>query len=93
MISASNPRPLIGVSASVHDFGDYGGVGVHRPVLDGGGLPVALPQLVDAIGPACLHGDVAPARKAPQDTDAEQDSDSPSSGSPHGRHMAGRRSS
>ena len=25
--------PLIGVSASLHDFGDYGGVGVHRPVL------------------------------------------------------------
>ncbi|HZE03717.1 MAG TPA: gamma-glutamyl-gamma-aminobutyrate hydrolase family protein, partial [Solirubrobacteraceae bacterium] len=47
----SRGRPLIGVSASVHDFGDYGGVGVHRPVLDAGGLPVALPQLVDAIGP------------------------------------------
>ena len=42
--------PLIGVSASVHDFGDYGGVGVHRPLLDAGGLPVALPQLVDAVG-------------------------------------------
>jgi gamma-glutamyl-gamma-aminobutyrate hydrolase PuuD len=44
--------PLIGVSASLHDFGDYGGVGVHRPILDAGGLPMALPQLVDAIGPA-----------------------------------------
>jgi putative glutamine amidotransferase len=44
--------PLIGVSASLHDFGDYGGVGVHRPVLDAGGLPMALPQLADAIGPA-----------------------------------------
>jgi putative glutamine amidotransferase len=44
-------RPLIGVSASVHDFGDYGGVGVHRPLLDAGGLPVALPQLVDAVTP------------------------------------------
>jgi putative glutamine amidotransferase len=44
-------RPLIGVSASVHDFGDYGGVGVHRPVFDAGGLPVALPQLVDAVEP------------------------------------------
>ncbi len=44
-------RPLIGVSASVHDFGDYGGVGVHRPLLDAGGLPLALPQLVDAVGP------------------------------------------
>ncbi len=45
-------RPLIGVSASLHDFGDYGGVGVHRPLLDAGGLPMALPQLVDAVGPA-----------------------------------------
>lgn len=43
--------PLIGVSASVHDFGDYGGVGVHRPLLAAGGLPVALPQLLDAVGP------------------------------------------
>ena len=42
-------RPLIGVSASVHDFGDYGGVGVHRPLLDAGGLPVTLPQVVDAV--------------------------------------------
>jgi putative glutamine amidotransferase len=40
------------VSASLHDFGDYGGVGVHRPILDAGGLPMALPQLLDAIGPA-----------------------------------------
>lgn len=44
--------PLIGVSASLHDFGDYGGVGVHRPVLIAGGLPMTLPQLPDAIGPA-----------------------------------------
>ena len=44
-------RPLIGVSASVHDFGDYAGVGVHRPLLDAGALPMALPQLVDAVGP------------------------------------------
>lgn len=44
-------RPLIGVSASVHDFGDYGGVGVHRPLLAAGALPVALPQLLDAVAP------------------------------------------
>lgn len=44
--------PLIGVSASVHDFGDYAGVGVHRPLLAAGGLPMTLPQLADAIGPA-----------------------------------------
>jgi hypothetical protein len=42
-------RPLIGVSASMHDFGDYGGVGVHRPLLDAGGISVVLPQLVDAV--------------------------------------------
>ena len=52
MSRGSQQRPLIGVSASLHDFGDYGGVGVHRPLLDAGGLPVALPQLADAIGPA-----------------------------------------
>ncbi|HLY51069.1 MAG TPA: gamma-glutamyl-gamma-aminobutyrate hydrolase family protein [Solirubrobacteraceae bacterium] len=45
-------RPLIGISASLHDFGDYGGVGVHRPVLAAGGLPVTLPQLTSAIEPA-----------------------------------------
>jgi gamma-glutamyl-gamma-aminobutyrate hydrolase PuuD len=28
-----NHRPLIGISASLHDFGDYGGVGVQRPLL------------------------------------------------------------
>lgn len=44
--------PLIGVSASVHDFGDYGGVGVYRPLLDAGALPMAMPQLVEAVGPA-----------------------------------------
>jgi putative glutamine amidotransferase len=45
-------RPLIGVSASLHDFGDYGGVGVHRPLLEAGALPVTLPQVGEAIGPA-----------------------------------------
>lgn len=41
--------PLIGVSASVHDFGDYGAVGVQRPLHAAGGLPVMLPQLPEAI--------------------------------------------
>jgi putative glutamine amidotransferase len=41
--------PLIGVSASAHDFGDYGAVGVQRPLHAAGGLPVTLPQLPDAI--------------------------------------------
>ena len=43
------PVPLIAVSASQHDFGDYGGVGVQRPVLAAGGIPMTLPQLPDAI--------------------------------------------
>jgi putative glutamine amidotransferase len=42
-------RPLIGVSASLHDFGDYGGVGVQRPLFAAGALPLTLPQLPDAI--------------------------------------------
>jgi putative glutamine amidotransferase len=42
-------RPLIGISASFHDFGDYGAVGVQRPLLAAGGLPVTLPQLPEAI--------------------------------------------
>jgi putative glutamine amidotransferase len=45
-------RPLIGVSASLHDFGDYGGVGVHRPLLAAGGLPLTLPQLKEAAAAA-----------------------------------------
>jgi putative glutamine amidotransferase len=43
--------PLIGVSISLHDFGDYGAVGVHRPVALAGGLPVVLsriPETLDA---------------------------------------------
>jgi putative glutamine amidotransferase len=46
-------RPLlIGISASLHDFGDYGGVGVQRPLLAAGAVPLTLPQLVEAIDPA-----------------------------------------
>ena len=48
----ASERALIGVSASLHDFGDYGGVGVQRPLLAAGGLPLTLPQLPEAIGPA-----------------------------------------
>lgn len=45
-------RPLIGVSQSFHDFGDYGGVGAQRPLLLCGALPVTLPQLHEVIQPA-----------------------------------------
>lgn len=42
-------RPLIGVSASLHDFGDYGGVGVQRPLHAAGATPLMLPQLPEAV--------------------------------------------
>jgi len=44
--------PLIGVSQSFHDFGDYGGVGVQRPLMMCGGLPLTLSQLPEGIEPA-----------------------------------------
>jgi putative glutamine amidotransferase len=44
-------RPLIGVSASAHDFGDYGAVGVQRPLHAAGGLAMTLPQLPIDVGP------------------------------------------
>lgn len=40
---------MIGISASVHDFGDYGGVGVQRPLHRAGAVPLTLPQLPEAI--------------------------------------------
>jgi putative glutamine amidotransferase len=42
-------RPLVGISASFHDFGDYGAVGVPRPLVLGGALPVILPRVLDAL--------------------------------------------
>ncbi|MEA2291432.1 MAG: putative glutamine amidotransferase [Solirubrobacteraceae bacterium] len=41
--------PLVGISASFHDFGDYGGVGVPRPLVLGGAIPVLLPRVLDAL--------------------------------------------
>jgi putative glutamine amidotransferase len=41
--------PVIGVSASLHDFGDYGGVGVQRPLFACGGVPLMLPHLPEAV--------------------------------------------
>jgi putative glutamine amidotransferase len=43
---------VIGISASVHDFGDYAGVGVQRPILAAGGIPVTLAQLSGGIDAA-----------------------------------------
>ncbi len=45
-------RPLIGVSASLHDFGDYGGVGIQRPLFEAGAMPVMLAQLPEGIDAA-----------------------------------------
>jgi putative glutamine amidotransferase len=47
-----SPRVLIGVSASLHDFGDYGGVGVQRPLVAAGGVPVTFAQIPEAIDDA-----------------------------------------
>jgi gamma-glutamyl-gamma-aminobutyrate hydrolase PuuD len=40
---------LVGISASFHDFGDYGAVGVPRPLVRGGVVPVILPRVLDAL--------------------------------------------
>jgi putative glutamine amidotransferase len=42
-------KPVIGVSGGYHDFGDYLGVGYHRPVALAGGVPIILPQFDDAV--------------------------------------------
>ncbi len=38
-------KPIIGVSSSFHDFGDYQGVGFHRPIVLAGAVPVILPRV------------------------------------------------
>jgi putative glutamine amidotransferase len=64
-------RVLIGVSSSLHDFGDYGGVGFQRPLLAAGAVPMTLPQMpeaidaaLDEVGGVVLAGgrDIDPAR-------------------------------
>ena len=37
-------KPVIGLSLSLHDFGEYGGVGFQRPVALAGGVPLTLPR-------------------------------------------------
>jgi putative glutamine amidotransferase len=41
-------KPVIGVSTSFHDFGDYLGVGYHKPIALAGGVPVILPRLAES---------------------------------------------
>jgi putative glutamine amidotransferase len=43
------PKPVIGLSVSFHDFGDYQGVGFTRPIARAGGIPVTLPRLVESL--------------------------------------------
>jgi putative glutamine amidotransferase len=52
MAGTVDRRPLIGVSISFHDFGDYGAVGVHRPLVLAGGLPMILTRVPQALGDA-----------------------------------------
>jgi len=40
---------LVGISASFHDFGDYGAVGVPRPLARAGLVPVILPRVPAAL--------------------------------------------
>src|SRR4051812_10009946 len=42
-------KPLIGVSSSFRDVGDYLGEGYQRPIAMAGGLPMTLPRLPDAV--------------------------------------------
>jgi putative glutamine amidotransferase len=49
-------KPLIGVSVSFHDFGDYQGVGFQRPIALAGGLPLILSRVdgsLDDVLDAC----------------------------------------
>jgi putative glutamine amidotransferase len=38
-------KPVIGLSLGLHDFGDYAGVGVQRPLALAGGVGLALPRV------------------------------------------------
>jgi putative glutamine amidotransferase len=38
-------KPVIGLSLSLHDFGEYGGIGFQRPVALAGGVPLTLPRV------------------------------------------------
>jgi len=42
-------KPVIGVSVSFHDFGDYQGVGFQRPIALAGGVPVTLPRVEESL--------------------------------------------
>jgi putative glutamine amidotransferase len=45
-------KPLIGLSVSFHDFGDYQGVGFQRPIALAGGVPLTLPRVPESLDDA-----------------------------------------
>jgi putative glutamine amidotransferase len=47
-----SPKPLIGLSLSFHDFGDYQGVGFQRPIALAGGVPLTLPRTPESLDDA-----------------------------------------
>ena len=49
MAAGHHERPLIGISASYHDFGDYGAVGVPRPLALAGAVPMILPRVPEVL--------------------------------------------
>jgi putative glutamine amidotransferase len=46
---STGAKPLIGLSLSFHDFGDYQGVGFQRPIALAGGLPFTLPRVAESL--------------------------------------------
>jgi putative glutamine amidotransferase len=44
-MSSVTVKPVIGLSLSLHDFGDYGSVGFQRPLALAGGVGLALPRV------------------------------------------------
>jgi putative glutamine amidotransferase len=42
-------KPLIAVSVSYHDFGDYQGIGFQRPIALVGGVPLILPRVEESL--------------------------------------------
>jgi putative glutamine amidotransferase len=49
---SARTKPLIGLSVSFHDFGDYQGVGFQRPIALAGGVPFTLPRTIESLDDA-----------------------------------------
>jgi putative glutamine amidotransferase len=50
-------KPVIGLSVSLHDFGDYAGVGFQRPLALAGGVGFGLPRVNGYLDDALEHCD------------------------------------